>query len=216
MKITESRNINWEKVKNLLFDLGGVIVDINFDNTINAFKELGLDNFQNHYTQKVQSDFFVRYETGKISSEQMREELKMSLKAGTTNDQIDIAWCAMLGDTPQKNIELLKLLKKKYNMFLLSNTNEIHIDYYLEKVKRENNEFFPDCFNKLYYSHVVGLHKPDSEIFTYVMSDAGIKPEETLYIDDTEMHIDSAAGMGFQAFHLKKGMTIHDIFQEKL
>ena len=212
MKITDSRNIDWENVKNLLFDLGGVIVNINYHNTVDAFKELGIDDFKNHYTQTTQSGLFIRYETGKMSSEQLRQELKKSSKVGTTDDQIDIAWCAMLEDTPGENVELLSQLKEKYNMFLLSNTNEIHIDYYIDKLQKEQNAYLPDLFNKLYYSHVVGLRKPNNDVFEFVLSDAGIKPEETLYIDDTEMHIDTAADMGFQAFYLRKGLTIHDIF----
>ena len=118
----------------------------------------------------------------------------------------------MLLDTPRTRIELLKQLGKKYRLFLLSNTNSVHTEYYTNYLKREYNLQFPVLFEKVFYSHEVGMRKPDREIFEYVLSNKRMLPSETLFIDDTEINTDVASDAGMMAIYLPNGYTIEKIF----
>lgn len=214
MKIRNINEINWLEIKNILFDLGGVILNIDHDATVNEFVNIGIPNFSSYFTHSVQNQLFRKYEKGLVSSAEMREQLKKDAIREITDSQIDYAWCALLKDTPNENLNLLKTLKSKYRVYLLSNTNEVHIDNYLQKVKTENGVDFQDFFHKVFYSYKIGMRKPDAEIFEYVLKDTNVKAEETLYIDDTEVHINTAAELGFQSFLLQNPITIHNIFNK--
>lgn len=196
--------IDLKGIKNIIFDYGGVIINIDFGLTINAFKQLGFLNIEECIFQSKGSNLLVKMEKGQISINDFRDEIREISKQNISNEQIDDAWNALLLDMPSKRIRLIEELKKKYRIFLLSNTNIIHYNKYLNSLQ---NEFgytnFNSLFEKAWFSHDIGLIKPSEEIYKHVMKEASILPEETLFIDDSEVNINGAKKIGLKVYHLK-------------
>jgi putative hydrolase of the HAD superfamily len=185
-------------IKNILFDLGGVLYHIDYQLTIKAFEKLGIKNFHVHFSQQQQNNLFDRLETGKISDEGFIKEMKVLLPY-CTREEIINAWNALLIGIPQENIQLLKTLSKHYRLFLLSNTNSIHINRINKLLYKDNNlKSLDSLFDKVYLSHQIGMRKPNSETFEWVLKDAGILAHETLFIEDSIQHIVSANKVGIQ------------------
>ena len=196
-------------IKNIIFDFGGVVINIDYHRTKDAFKELGADNFDNLYSQFQQKQVFDLYETGKISEKEFISGLKSSLPENLETHKIIHAWNAMLLDFPKENFEFLASIKSKYRTFLLSNTNETHLKYYFQKINSwYGMENMDPLFEKTYFSCRLGLRKPDPEIFEYVLKDAGLKAEETLFIDDSPQHVEGARKCGLRGHHLVDGERI--------
>ncbi len=199
-------------IKNILFDFGGVFYDLDFSKTSNAFKKLGFGDFDDMFTQYQADALFQQLETGIISPEEFYTKVKSLVPGPMTNEQIRDAWNALLLGYRQTSLAYLADLKKEYNLYLLSNTNQIHYDYFsaqlLEQTAYPSLESF---FTKAYYSQQVGLRKPDIEVFEYILKDAGIKPEETLFIDDSYTNFPNAEKLGMKIHLLKPGMLIEDI-----
>jgi len=202
-----------DEIKNIIFDLGGVIVNINYRLTLNAFKEIGIHNIEELYTQYKQSNLFDGFETGKISAHDFRKGLIGNEKI--TDETFDNAWGAMLLDTPIERINLLQNLKKKYRIFLLSNINEIHIEQYHAKLMQQfGSVVLYDVFEKVYYSNEIHMRKPDAEIYRFVMEEQGIIPQETIFIDDLPQNVAGALTTGLRAYQLQQGESITDLFIE--
>jgi putative hydrolase of the HAD superfamily len=200
-----------QNVKNIIFDLGGVILNIDFKKTEEAFKLLGLNNFSDHISQHYISDFFEKYETGLLSDDEFTAGVKKLVGKPVTDEQIIAAWNALLLDFPPARIALLKRLKSEYRTFLLSNTNSIHHQEYRARLFRDQGVFLEDLFDKVYYSHAVNLRKPHAAIFQLVLNDNNLKAEETLFIDDTASNFPEAESLGIQVYHLKPGTDITEI-----
>jgi putative hydrolase of the HAD superfamily len=202
-------------IKNILFDLGGVLYHIDYGLTIKAFEKLGIKNFHEHFSQQQQNSLFDRLETGKISEEGFIKEMK-ALLPHCTREEIINAWNALLIGFPQKNIQLIQDLSKQYRLFLLSNTNAIHI-------KRINKLLYEDynlksldpLFDKVYLSHQIGMRKPNSETFEWVLKDAGILAQETLFIEDSIQHIESASKVGIQTQLWRSNEPFKGFFLDK-
>jgi glucose-1-phosphatase len=202
--------------KNIIFDLGGVILNIDYNLTEKAFRKLGADNFKEMFSQAKQEMLFDKIEKGLISSQDFITRIKTICKGAEKEDDIIAAWNAMLLDLPQERTELLKKLKSKYRTFLLSNTNEIHIKAYAEYLfTRYGFRNLESFFEKEYLSYQIGMRKPDKEIFEYVLKENNLNPSETLFIDDSPQHIEGAAVTGIHAVWLAPGKTILDLFDEK-
>ncbi len=216
MIIDNLKNLEIHLVKNIIFDWGGVITNLNFNITGEEFKKLGINNFTDHFSKLKQSDLLVDFEVNKVSPEQFRSEIKKITGTIVTDEMIDNAWMSVLRDTPKKRIDLLLKLKPKFRTFLLSNTNKIHADYYNKKLQAETGLSHPTLFEKTYYSHEIGERKPNPAIFEYVLSDGGLISGETLFIDDTKMHIEAASKVGINAYHLKPDQDIVDLFESWL
>lgn len=199
-------------IKNIIFDLGGVLLSINPQLTIDAFKNLGIKNPNELFLQKQQTFFFEDFEQGKITATDFRNEIKKLSAKPLTDEQIDAAWNAMLLELPQERIQLLQNLKKKHRLFLLSNTNEIHIHAFEEYLARINRkEFFYELFEKVYYSFWTRILKPDAAIFKLVLAENNLQAQETLFIDDSPQHVEGAKKVGLNALLLEKGKTILDL-----
>ncbi len=199
-------------MKNIIFDLGGVIINIDYQLTIDAFKKLGIENFERLYSQATQTKLFNRFETGKITPAQFRSEIKKLLSIRISNSQIDNCWRAMLLDFPQERLLFLEKLKKKYRLFLLSNTNQIHISEVSQILKRKNQfKIWNRIFEKKYFSHEIGMRKPDKEIYEFVLKENNLKAPETLFIDDSEQNIFGAKKAGLKTYFLKKGEEITEL-----
>jgi len=203
-------------VKNIIFDLGGVILNIDYGQTANAFKKIGVANFDEIYSQAKQVQVFDKLETGELTPDEFREYMKEIVPSLQLSD-IDKAWNAMLLDLPASRIDLLKKLKKKYRLFLLSNTNEIHIKCFRKIIDSSYGEnIFDAIFENQYYSSEIGMRKPNPECFQYVLEKNGMEPSETLFIDDSIQHVEGARKLKINAYHLIPGEDITRLFLDKV
>ncbi len=208
-------DISEKQIKNIIFDLGGVILNIDYNLLVKSFSEIGLPHFEDFFSQKKQKIFFDEYEKGNISSSEFRKKLKKQCIPNTSDEAIDSAWNAMLLDLPKERLDFLMFVKSRYRTFLLSNTNEIHINCiynYLKKNFQKND--FSSCFEKVYLSYEIGMRKPDAEIFEKVINENGLNKIETLFIDDSSQHIESARNFGIQTYLLDvKKESIQHVFK---
>lgn len=201
-----------QQIKNIIFDLGGIFLDIDFTKTFNAFSELGFSNFYELYTQHHASDIFIDLEIGKLSPEAFYEQFRSESGTNLTNDQIFTAWTALLGGFPTERIQWLDAIRKKYAVYLFSNTNKIHHEVFSETFRRTNNGIeFDSFFIKSYYSHEMGMRKPNPESFFHIINELGVDPAETAFVDDTFKNIEGAQAAGLQTIFLPPPKTVLDI-----
>jgi len=197
----------------IIFDLGGVLLNLDYDLTEKAFISLGMTNFGESYSQLQQTHLFDRYEIGEISSFHFVNRLLDLLPPGTTANQVVHAWNAMILDFPVERLHFLEELSKKHRLFLLSNTNDLHIDAVrraLEKTVGHKN--LEQYFEKTYFSSAIGMRKPDSKIFEFVCSENKLDPAKTVFIDDSPQHIEGAKSAGIEAFLLEKNQEVSSLF----
>ncbi|MCC9137812.1 HAD family hydrolase [Pontibacter silvestris] len=207
--------MNLKKNRNIIFDLGGVIINIDYGKSITELQKLCKENCSIAFNQKEQSQLFDLYETGASTSEVFRDQLRETYSIDATDEQIDAAWNAMLLDIPKERIDLLLELGKKYRIFLLSNTNAIHLKRFNEIVAHSFTMPSLDAlFEQSYYSHLVGKRKPDAAIFELILEQHNLQREETLFVDDSIQHIISADKVGLQTMHLQPPLTINQVFKD--
>ena len=205
-----------QSIKNIIFDFGGVVLNINYQLSVNAFKEIGLDNFENIYAKAAQINIFDDLEKGLISPKDFRYGIRNISGINLSDELIDNAWNKIILDLPIERAILLKNLKKKYRTFLLSNTNKIHYDLYLQNFQKLGFNSFDDIFEKAYFSHEMGMRKPNHEIFEFVLQEQQLIPGETLFIDDSIQHIEAAKKLGIKPHHLTQNEDIIDLFDKNL
>lgn len=204
-------------ISNIIFDFGGVICNIDVSRTEKAFLALGIRQFDKEYSVTERENFFGSFETGEITPHQFRETLKNYFDRPVTEQEIDDAWNALLQDIPTSRIVLLRELSRHHRLFLLSNTNEIHYTKYLKELQKIHGiSGFGELFEKAYFSHQISLRKPFREVFDFVVNDAGLTRNETLFIDDSIQHIEGAQKAGLHAYHLRKGEDITDLFSPEM
>lgn len=196
----------------VIFDLGGVIINLDYQKTISAFHELGMTNFEQVYSQMAQSDLFDSYETGKISTQHFINLLLPHLPFGTSPNKVVAAWNAMILDVPLKKIALLADLKKSLPTFLLSNTNDLHIQKVRDEWKKVTDSAMEESFHKIYLSHEIKHRKPTSQAFSYVLEENGLEAARTIFIDDTLQHIVGAKSIGLQTLHLTNPEFLYEFF----
>ncbi len=188
-------------IKNIVFDFGGVLVDLKPEACLQAFSDLGMPQVADYLTPFGHIGPFGKLENGEISFAEFCDEVRTLFRVNATDQQLEDAWAAFLLHTPVNKIRMVHALAKRYRVFLLSNTNPVHI----KKLKEFDEAGFPvrECFEKLYLSYEIGLSKPGKEIFGYVLRDAGIRPEETLLVDDGPANCKTAQELGFSTFQPK-------------
>lgn len=196
--------INLSNLSAIIFDLGGVILNLDYNLTINAFKELGGAKFDELYTQANQSRIIDKYETGQISTRDFLDYMQSFLPGNTKDEAITNAWNAMLLNLPAERIDFLYQIKQKLPIFLFSNTNELHFQNFTGYIEKTfgNKGLLEDIFNQTYYSHIEGLRKPDALAFEKVIKDHKLDPATTLFIDDSIQHIEGARKVGLLTKHL--------------
>lgn len=202
--------------KAIIFDLGGVIINLDYHRTANAFIDLGLKNFNEIYSKAQQSHLFDDFEKGIMPATEFRSELRRYLPHAISDEQIDAAWNAMLLDIPPARLEFLKQVGKKYRIFLLSNTNFIHVRAFTKMAEVVyGKKGLESCFEKHYYSCDMGMRKPDAEIFERVLADNKLIREETLFIDDSVQHIAGAGLVGLTAelLQVEKGEKVEEKYR---
>ena len=202
-----------KNIKSIIFDLGGVLLNISYQNAIEEFEKLGIENSSAFYSKKLQTNIFNLLETGEISENEFVKVIKKSCKS-VTPKQIIYAWNSMLLDLPKNRINLLINLKKEYQIFLLSNTNEIHINKFKNIMDEAEYNKFYNLFNKVYYSHEIGMRKPNAEAFRLILDENNLKTKEVLFIDDSPQHIEGAKKLGIQTYHLKDDEEITTVFPD--
>ena len=198
-------------IHNIIFDLGGVIINVDYNKTERAFRQLGISDFETIFSKVQQSKIVDKLEVGLISPSEFRESLhKLLNNSNISDEKIDAAWNAMLLDFPKIRLDILEKLRKQYKIFLLSNTNQIHIDYCIENL---DFELLKSKFDKIYLSHEIHLRKPNIEIYNYVIKDTQLQASQTLFIDDTIQNIEGALRAGLKTYHLTAGETLNDLFE---
>lgn len=199
------------KTKNIIFDLGGVLLNIDYNKTLKAFEQLGFPHFSAMYSQFTADALFEKLETGEVSNGIFYKTL-ISNHPVITQQDIKEAWNAMLLDFRLESIGFLQNLSTNYRLFLLSNTNAIHYETFREKFITETGMVSLDSFfTKAYYSHLINLRKPTKKVYDFVLQDAGILAAETLFVDDSYNNIETAASMGFKSHLLVAGETIESL-----
>ena len=200
------------EIKNIIFDLGGVVLNLDYSKTEDEFKKIGVLHFKELYSKKKQTILFDDFEKGKIKPEVFISSLKDSENLKIREIDFINAWNAMLLEIPIEKLKFIYGLKKDYKIFLLSNTNEIHIKKFKEDLKKNNMlEQFYNCFDKIYYSSRMGKRKPEKSCFNQVLEENGLMAENTLFIDDSIQHIEGAKKAGIKTFHLEKNKSILDL-----
>ena len=202
-----------KNIDNIIFDLGNVILNIDYQNTIDAFKKIGVPNASSFYSKSSQLNIFNQLETGHISKQNFILEIQKIVPKASAS-QIINAWNAILQDLPNERLEILKNIKDKFSIFLLSNTNSIHIEKIINKLGEKKYEEFYNLFEKVYYSHEVKLRKPNADIFKLVIKENCLSIKNTLFIDDSIQHIESAKKIGLKTYHLDGNKTLESIFPD--
>lgn len=206
-----------QNIKNIIFDYGNVIFNIDFSRVQQAWKQLGISNSGEFYGHRQQDPVFNLLECGEITNSHFRNRIReLANRPDLTDEQIDDAWNAIFIGIPPGNHELLLKAKAKYRTFLLSNINAIHHDYVHKYLQSEFGLDSNDgLFEKVYYSHLVGKRKPGAAIFEQVLQENNLNPAETLFIDDSPQHLETAKQLGMQTFLMASPDTIQKLFERE-
>jgi len=198
-------------IKNIIFDLGGVILNLDNKRTEDAFTSLGVKDFRSYFGHGHASDFFREYEVGGISDRQFIDSIRQLTGISVSDEAIVEGWNALLLDFPPERIQLLKQLKKSYRLFLFSNTNALHLAA-LQKTYTDafGGGSLEDHFEKTYYSHLLGMRKPDRESFEYILRENQLIAGETMFVDDAIVNVEGAEQVGLRGLFLRPGVSLLD------
>ena len=181
--------------------------------SVKAFADLSGLKEKEIYSKFLEEEWSYAFEKGEIDAQSFRNEIRKSFQVDLLDGQIDKAWNAMLLDLPISRLQLVANLKGKYQLFVLSNTNAIHVEVFNEMAAASSNGgTMTDYFDKIYYSHELGMRKPDKEIFTHVINRNNLIPQETLFIDDMESNIIGARSVGLRTVHLSDQDYLTELF----
>ncbi len=194
----------FSNISTLIFDFGGVIVNLDLPQCIQNLNNLGLNDVEKYLSNFGQSGFFLKFESGELSIEEFRDEIRKLTRNELSDNQIDEAWCSFITNIPAEKIEVLKKLRNKYKLLLLSNTNPLHIQVSAAGEFAKYGGTMNDFFDKCYLSYEMGLVKPNASIFEALLKDAGVKAEECLFIDDGPKNIETASKLGIQTCLVKQ------------
>ena len=200
-----------DRITTLIFDLGGVIVDLAPEETLNGFAQLANlpvnEILKMYSTQRAFND----YETGKIGEEEFRDLIRKMFQVKAADAEIDRCWNAMLVDLPKEKLQLLTRLKKHFTTIALSNTNSIHLNYINQVMLGGGN--LDVYFHHAHYSHNIGLRKPDRAIYEYVLNTHSLAPEQTFFMDDNPDNIAAAHGLGIKTLQIEHPDRITDLLK---
>ena len=202
------------KIKNIIFDLGGVILDIDENIIYQELEKIGI-NISELAHSKEFMDIFSKFDIGVYTAPTFRKKIKALLGQEKMTDQrFDAIWNSMLLDIPRERIEAIEKVKKHYKIFLMSNSNVIHYDLYVRDLQlRFGYHEFDELFNKSYFSFAEHLEKPDPRFFELILDHEGLLPEETLFIDDTAENIKVAKSLGIHTYHISREELVRNLFE---
>ena len=195
-------------IKNIIFDLGGVLLNLDMNKTLDAYKAMGIQNIESYFKIGHADSFFKLYETGDISDEEFIERIERLEGNTGTQKQIMAAWNALLLDFPANRVKWLQQLKSKYRLFLFSNTNALHMEHFQKAFKKDHGFHMDELFEKAYYSHLVNIRKPDHASYQLVLNENNLLPHETAFIDDALINVEAANAVGIRGVHLGKEMDV--------
>ena len=209
-----SAMISLDGIRNIIFDFGGVLFEIDYDLPAQAFDDLGFTSFRDLYTQAAQNPMFDLLETGKVENDAFLDFLHQHVPHAT-REQVIHAWNVILLRILPQEVEFVNALRKSgIRTFLLSNTNAIHVAEFEQMIADSMDvRVFRDAFEKIYYSNAIGLKKPHPETFLEVCAWNGLKPSETLFIDDSKQHVEGALRAGLHAYHLQPGERVSELLR---
>ncbi len=196
--------------KNLIFDLGNVLYDIDFSKMYAAFNALGIPNFENHFTLNKSDPLFFDLELGLINEQEFCIRFNTLYHLQLSSAQIIEAWNSLLVGYRAQSIDWIKEHNTRFPTFLYSNTNQIHYDHFIPEFAKQRGWDFESLFKTPYYSHQMGMRKPDPSSFQHILEKEGLLAAETLFIDDNEPNILAAASVGMQVLWLQPGMSIEN------
>jgi putative hydrolase of the HAD superfamily len=204
-------------IKNIIFDYGNVIFMLDFQKLKDGWNSIAISGPDAFFSHGVQHPIFDAFDRGQVSAGEFRQFIReKSGKSDLTDEEIDAAWNALLLGVDKGTHEALAELNKKYRTFLLSNINPIHYDFIMDYLKKEFGfEGNDHLFEKTYYSHLVGMRKPDKAIFEKVLHENNLKPEETLFIDDIAANLEAAKELGIQTYLMKSPDTVQDFVKRE-
>ena len=202
------------KIKNIIFDLGGVILDIDETIVYKELEKLGIKTSELARSKEF-IDIMSKFDTGIYTAPTFRKKTKALLGLGKMTDKrFDAIWNAMLLDIPRERVEAIEKIKKHYKIFLMSNTNVIHYDLYIRDLQlRFGYNEFDELFHKSYFSFAEHLEKPDPRFFELILDHEGLSPEETLFIDDTAANIEVAKSLGIKTYHISREELVRHLFE---
>ena len=200
-------------IKNVIFDFGGVLINLDRQRCVNSFKQLGMDHVEELINPFAQQGIFMQLEKGEITPEVFREKVREQFGRLVTDEQIDAAWNSFLVDIPTYKLEALLKLREHYLVYLLSNTNEIHWKWSCEHAFPYKSFRETDYFEETFLSYEMKLAKPDVAIFEAVLEATGIEPRETLFIDDSEANCKAAESLGISTYICKPGEDWTPLFK---
>lgn len=204
-------------IRNIIFDLGGVLLNLDFNRTFEAFEKLGIPDFQKYFQQAYSNPLFAKLEQGTCSPSEFYDAFRKETGTNIGNTDIETAWNAMLLDFREPTLSYLEELRNNYRLFLLSNTNQIHLEAFRKIFFNQfGHHGFDDYFEKAWYSHELGLRKPDEACFLSVLDNCILKPEETLFVDDTLPNIEGAARTGIRTCLIAQGEQVENTIQNYL
>jgi HAD superfamily hydrolase (TIGR01509 family) len=204
---------------NLLFDFGGVIIDIDYARTPEALRRLSRAGSLAEFSQASQAALFDQLETGHLSPAKFRAGLRQHYELEATDAEIDAAWNALLLDVPAERLALIGELRRQgHATALLSNTNELHIAEVNRRLAQQYGfkHGIADCLDRVFYSQEVGYRKPGDEIFHYALREMNWQPADTLFIEDSPQHIATARRLGLRVLHLAPPLTLTTALPEAL
>ena len=203
-------------IRNIIFDLGGVLLNIDPKKTIEAFGKLGMEQLVGDKGLSYDHDIFYQMEQGQITSDEFRLGVIELLPQKISFQEIDDAWTAMLLDFPAIRVELVKNLRKDFKIYLFSNTNAIHVKKFHSNFRNQHGFEVSSLFEKDFYSNEIGYRKPSPEAYQKIIRLSGINPEKTLFIDDSLQNVESAIASGLKGYWLEPGQKVEEIFQKYL
>ena len=202
------------KIKNIIFDLGGVVLDIDESIVYNELEKMGISVSKLAHSKEF-IDIMSKFDTGIYTAPTFRKKAKALLGQEKMTDQrFDAIWNAMILDIPRERIEAIEKVKKHYKIFLMSNSNVIHYDLYVRDLQlRFGYHEFDELFNKSYFSFAEHMEKPDPRFFELILDHEGLLPEETLFIDDTEANVKVAKKLGIHTYHIGRDELVRNLFE---
>lgn len=195
-------------ITTLIFDFGGVLINLDLPLCISRLKAIGATNVEQYLSNFGQSGFFLEWERGDIGLIEFREKVRAICTGNPTDDEIDEAWMAFLQDIPQEKINLLRQLRPHYRILMLSNTNPLHILQSARSAFAAKGTSMEELFDTCYLSYELGLTKPDRSIFEHLLKQEGLKADECLFLDDGQKNIDTASAMGFHTRLVQPGESL--------
>ena len=201
-------------IKNIVFDLGGVIITLERDEAVKRFEEAGLTNADELLNAYHQKGIFLELEEGRLSKEEFYEAVRKEAGKFISDEAIDYGWMGFLKEIPQEKLTMLENLKKKgYRLYLLSNTNPVVMDWAHSPAFSPQGKSIDDFFDKLYLSYEIGITKPNPEIFLYMINDSGMVPSETLFIDDGIANVEAGKKIGMKTYLAVNGEDFGYLFE---